>query len=156
MVHTTLDVHMRDPTDDPGLIMEHVLTNILPTLVPLDLWPWLHSLKSFLSSLVVLVVILFDCWTGTDPPLTLGHRFGDSLNIASGSVTQLGNSHIVLNSLTSVYIYCLTGPSASHNENELWNTDFPNIHHAIYDITSVYNSVFRSRPIVWLSTEDRV
>jgi hypothetical protein len=64
------------------------------------------------------------------------HTRLEAINAPVG-LTQLGigNSHIVLNSLKSVYVHCRTDPSSSLTEDELWNIDLPGIHHAIYDIT---------------------
>lgn len=150
-----LDVHMRDRTDDRGLIMD-ILADILRRLPNLRILTFAvigHGYNTHNSYYIPENVLQatsacrdtlkFLNWYGGVRPSSDGpswasflenHPRLEAIN-APVALTQLGNSHIVLDSLKSVYVHCSTHLPTFHVENELWNINLPNIRHAIYDIT---------------------
>ena len=147
-----LDVHMRDRTDDPELIMD-ILADLLRRLPNLRVLTFAitghgyedsRNLYHFLPENVLQATnacrdtLRLLNWYGVVKPSSNtwasfleNHPRLEAIN-APVLLTQLENSHIVLDSLKSIYIHCHTNP----NEDMLWNIDLPSIHHAIYDITS--------------------
>ena len=147
-----LDVHMRDRTDNPELIMD-ILADILrrlPNLRVLTFSITGHGYEDssnpyyFLPENVLQAtnacrdtLRLLNWYGGVKPSSNTwasfleNHPRLEAIN-APVVLTQLGNSHIVLDSLKSIYIHCHTNP----NQDILWNIDLPSIHHAVYDITS--------------------
>jgi len=144
-----LDVHMRDRTDDPRLIMD-ILADILRRLPNLRILTfavighgYAASNHSYYLPENVLqassacrdTLRLLNWYGGLGPSSNTwasfleNHPRLEEINMPV-ALTQLENSHIVLNSLKSVYVY-------PYDENELWNIDFPNVHNAIYDMTSI-------------------
>lgn len=148
-----LDVHMRDRTDNPQLIMD-ILADILRRLPNLRVLTFAvvgHGYDSqYLPENILQATnpcrdtLRFLNWYGGLRPSSNtwasfleNHPKLEAIN-APVFLTKLENSHIVLDSLKSVYIHCHPDPdlSATHIGDELWNINFPNIHHAIYDITT--------------------
>ena len=147
-----IDVHIRDRTDDPDLIMD-ILADILRQLPNLRILTFAvigHGYNFYYLPENVLQATNACCntlrllyWYGGPRPSSdawksflENHTRLEAIN-APVALTQLGigNSHIVLNSLKSVYVHCRTDPSSSLTKDELWNIDLPAIHHAIYDLT---------------------
>ena len=145
-----LDVHMRDRTDNPGLIMD-ILADILRRLPNLRVLTFAitgHGYDDPFNYLPYSVLqatnacrdtLRFLNWYGGVRPSSNtwasfleNHPRLEAIN-APVTLTQLGNSHIVLDSLKSIYIHCRT--PASHIQDMLWNINLPSIHHAIYDVT---------------------
>ena len=144
-----LDVHMRDRTDNPGLIMD-ILADILRRLSNLRILTFAivghgYYLDYFPENVLQATnacrdSLLFLNWYGGLKPFPNtwasfleNHPRLEAINVPV-ALTQLGNSHIVLNSLKSVYVYY---SARSRVENEFWNIEMPNIHHAICDIASI-------------------
>ena len=144
-----LDVHMRDRTGNPGLIMD-ILADILrrlPNLRVLTFSITGHGYDEYCKYLPEEVLQATNACRNT---LRLLNWYGgvrlSSNNWASFLenhprleainapvvLTQLGNSNIVLDSLKSIYVHCQT--STSQIQDMLWNLDLPRIHHAICDI----------------------
>ena len=148
-----LDVHMRDRTDNPALIMG-ILVDILRRLPNLRVLTFaivghgynaLHFPDSVLQATNACrdTLRLLNWYGGLKPfpkaweSFLENHPQLEAIN-APVILNHLKNSHIVLDSLKSVYVHC---PLESDHAilgigNELWDVHFPNIHHAIYDITS--------------------
>ena len=148
-----LDVHIRDRTDNSGSIMD-ILADILERLPNLRVLTFAvvgHGHCAFYESNYLPENViqatnacrdtlrLLNWYGGLRPsPNTWAsflenHPRLEAIN-APVVLTQLGNSNIVLDSLRSIYVHCQT--DLTHVENKLWNIQFPNLHHAIYDITS--------------------
>jgi hypothetical protein len=149
-----LDVHMRDRTDDSGLIMD-ILADILERLPNLRVLTFAvvgHGYSAFYKSNYLPENVmqatnacrdtlrLLNWYGGLRPsPNTWAsflenHPRLEAIN-APVVLAQPVNSNIVLDSLKSVYVHCQTDLEL-HIGNELWNIQFPNLHHAIYDVTS--------------------
>ena len=139
-----LDVHMRDRTDNPGLIMD-ILADILRRLSNLRVLTFAitghgYDAFDFLPHNVLQAtnacrdtLRLLNWYGGVRPPSNTwasfleNHPRLEAIN-APVVLTQLGNSHIVLDSLKSIYINCL--------QDMIWNINLPSIRHAIYDVPS--------------------
>jgi hypothetical protein len=158
-----LDVHMRDRTDNPELIMD-ILADILRRLPNLRVLTFaitgngyddeylpenvLQATNACRDTLRLLnwyrgVRLSSNSWV----PFLENHPRLEAIN-APVVLTQLQleNSHIVLDSLKSIYVRCQN--PASRTQNMLWNINFPSIHHAIYEIASPpcsSNNVFLQR-----------
>jgi hypothetical protein len=157
-----LDVYMRDQTENPGLIMD-ILADILRRLPNLRVLAFaitgnnydeclpenvLQATNACRDTLRLLnwyrgVRLSSNSWV----PFLENHPRLEAID-APVVLTQLQveNSHIVLDSLKSIYVRCQN--PASRTQNMLWNIDFPSIHHAIYEITSPphsSNDVFLQR-----------
>ena len=152
-----LDVHIRDRTDNRALIMD-ILTDILRRLPNLRILTFAvigHGYDAYYDYYLPESVLeatnacrdtlqILNWYGGLKPPPNAwasfleNHPRLEAINVPV-ALTQLENSHIVLNSLKSVYVYCYTNPLTEPDiENELWNIDLPNIRHAIYDITPIF------------------
>ncbi|KAF8800053.1 hypothetical protein BYT27DRAFT_7200541 [Phlegmacium glaucopus] len=146
-----LDVHMHDRTDDPGAIMD-ILADILNRLPNLRILTFAvfglgYKASHYLPENVLQAtnacrdtLRFLNCYGRLGPSpnswasFLMNHPRLEAIN-APVALTKLGNPHLVLNSLKSIYVHCYTDQSESYDENQLSNIDFPNIRHAIYDVT---------------------
>ena len=148
-----LDVHMRDRTNNPGLIMD-ILADILRRLPNLRILTFLitgHGYDEYLPEKVLQATTacrdtlrLLNWYGGVAPSSNTwasfleNHPRLEAIN-APVVLTQLGNSHIVLDSLKSIYVHCR---KASQIQDMFWNVNLPSIHHAICDVTSTARDSF--------------
>ncbi|KAF8800055.1 hypothetical protein BYT27DRAFT_7245794 [Phlegmacium glaucopus] len=150
-----LDVHMRDRTDDPGAIMD-ILADILNRLPNLRILTFTLSGHGYQASHYLPENVLqatnacrdtlrfLNFYGGLGPSsnswasFLMNHPRLEAIN-APVALTQLGNPHLVLNSLKSIYVHCYTDRSEQLecDEDRFSNIDFPNVDHAIYDVTSL-------------------
>ena len=152
-----LDVHMRDRIDNPGLIMD-ILADILRRLPNLRVLTFAitgHGYSDFYGNYLPENILqatnacrdtlrLFNWYGGLEPSSNTwasfleNHPRLEAIN-APVALTQLENSHIVLDSLKSIYVHCQT------NQDMLWKINLPSIHHAICDGT-IYDSMTAPSP----------
>ena len=144
-----LDVHMRDRTDNPELIMD-ILADILRRLPNLRVLTFAITGHGYYDSYEYLpenvlqatnacrdTLRLLNWYGGVKPPSNTwasfleNHPRLEAIN-APVALTQLENSHIVLDSLKSIYVRCQM--SASVIQDMLWNINLPSIHHAICEV----------------------
>ena len=144
-----LDVHMRDQTDNPVLIMD-ILADILRRLPNLRVLTFAitghgydHTYDYLPERVLQATNVcrdslrLLNWYGGVSPTYNAWASFLENhprLEAISAPVDliQLGNSHIVLDSLKSIFVHCR--PSNWQNQDMLWNIKLPSIHHAIYEV----------------------
>jgi hypothetical protein len=143
-----LDVHMRDRTDNPGLIMD-ILADLLSRLPNLRILTFSitgHGYGEHYNFLLAKVLQATDAcrdtlrllnwYGGVVPPFTAWASFLQNhprLEAINAPVIILppGNSHIVLDSLKSIYVHC----RRSNTPDMLWNINLPSINHAICEVS---------------------
>ena len=145
-----LDVHIRDRTDNSGLIMG-ILANILRRLPNLRILTFAITGHGYYDRYKVLPDNVLQATNACRDTLQLINWYGGAM-FSSKSwasflenhprleainvpvvLTQPGNSHIFLDSLKSIYVH-----SDISLSDMLWNINLPSINHAIYD--NVYHS----------------
>ena len=149
-----LDVHMRDQTDNPVLIMD-ILADILRRLPNLRVltfaitghgydhtYDYLPERVLQATNVCRDTLRLLNWYGGVSPTYNAWASFLENhprLEAISAPVDliQLGNSHIVLDSLKSIFVHGQT--STSQNQDLLWNIKLPSIHHAIYEVNPRYS-----------------
>ena len=144
-----LDVHMRDRTDNPGFIMD-ILADILrrlPNLRVLTFSITGHGYQKYLPENVLQAASacrdtlrLLNWYRGARPSSDTwasfleNHPQLEAINVPV--VLTHASSHIVLDSLKSIYLHRQT--SATFIQDRLWDINFPSIHHAIYEVAPTF------------------